>query len=450
VKKKGVRTAGRILSFGSRPKSSRSKRRHRNRNNVLNPRRAYDRKIFRLGQRAGFVRTYAPVVQYTYLNGNVSSGPNVQAALNQRQFWTKSGLVTGNFKDPNPYGYSYNVITLPYGKFLYRITYTSYNVSETRTGPLENVPELVTPELEPWSEVRNKCIERLYEKLRGRLDLSIDVGESHKTARSVRALTQYLLKGIASVKSGLKGPLVSRLDRVGNRGRSSSTRRLLNTDIAPGSIFQPSLYGNQWLQWQYGLRPLVNDVYDAYKELHDALPVREYVTASYTSKVGHTTNDVFLFGLGLREIPVMGMSKRGVKMKIFYRNLGYSADRFTSLNPINIGYELLSYSFVLDWFYNLGGYLRSLETAMLYQNQFQSGFESHLEIHDRSIDVNQSGYLGNQYFEYYYKAHVISKEFARIVVTESPVPEIPSFNVKLGWERLLSAGALLAQHLPRK
>ena len=60
---------------------------------------------------------------------------------------------------------------------------------------------------------------------------------------------------------------------------------------------------------------------------------------------------------------------------------------YTSMNPASIKWELVPYSFVVDWFYDIGSYLRGCETSTIYSSVFKAGWTSELRL-------NKTQYLG--------------------------------------------------------
>jgi hypothetical protein len=122
---------------------------------------------------------------------------------------------------------------------------------------------------------------------------------------------------------------------------------------------------------------------------------------------------------------------------------------FSSLNPVSIVWELTPYSFVVDWFVDVGGYLRNFETACLYGSDFVAGYVDRSLIaevsetnsqHDRSAD--------GSYFNLETRGYTRVTKFQRTVLTSVPFPKAPRFDPKLGSSRLVSAAALLGQMVP--
>jgi hypothetical protein len=120
-------------------------------------------------------------------------------------------------------------------------------------------------------------------------------------------------------------------------------------------------------------------------------------------------------------------------------------DIYTSLNPASIAYELIPYSFVVDWFVNIGGYLRSLETALLNQTAFIGGYSSELLAYDCKFNARgRSSTILREAF-----GTVSYSRFDRTLINSYPLPRYPKFEIGLGSSQMLSAAALFAQFLKR-
>ena len=130
-----------------------------------------------------------------------------------------------------------------------------------------------------------------------------------------------------------------------------------------------------------------------------------------------------------------------------FNNMSDSVRRMTSLNPVSIGWELLPYSFVVDWFYDVGSLLRNGESAVLYAHNFQYGFISRLQIqnsfHQYSEQFSDDATIGYTHAS----SRTKSVTFSRNIMLGNPLPRPPQLNAKLGASRLLSTAALLGNLL---
>ncbi len=274
----------------------------------------------------------------------------------------------------------------------------------------------------------NEALSKLNEKVRGGLDLSVDMGQASETARMVKNLAKW--------------------------------NRWFNG-------FGPKRWAREWLEYTYGWKPLLKDIYDAAGEIQhkNASLLKLSVRASQQKTVSGGRNvgrpdisDTGGSGYVIQEGPVV-MTKLHGNVKAMV-TLGVTlspptdisnASRWTSLNPLSIAWELMPYSFVVDWFYDIGGFLRNAETALINGPRFVTGFRSNLRVQNVSetVDYNASGI--HHYFTGVImintKANFQSAAFERSVLVSYPLPHVPHVKTDLSAGRLLNAAALLAQKL---
>jgi hypothetical protein len=136
----------------------------------------------------------------------------------------------------------------------------------------------------------------------------------------------------------------------------------------------------------------------------------------------------------------------GVKIQIPESDLA----RWTSLNPVSIAWELVPFSFVVDWVFNVGGYLNNLETGLL-QNCRGAGlgatsFISQITAVDQSVNLAGTSSTGADVNVSFSQKYI---QFNRSL-SGYPLPRPPSFKVNLGSNQLLDSAALLAQLLNRR
>jgi hypothetical protein len=256
----------------------------------------------------------------------------------------------------------------------------------------------------------NALLERLAEKVRGSIDLSIDIAQAGQTRRMLNATDQF----------------------TSFAKQTASRYRILK------------IPANLWLQYQYGWRPLLNTVYDA------AMRSTEVATALMVIKVSHKVPKANC-GISYDTNRSVRVNAKSRDAKISHRGSfrfstldPTSMANFTSLNPASIAWELVPYSFVVDWFLDIGGYLRNLETAMLYGSNFKDGYITRViagEITESSSFVD----VGPDYEKL--STSVYNGSFSQVLrspLSSYPYPRLPSFKADLGSSRLLSAASLLA------
>jgi len=335
-----------------------------------------------------------------------------------REYWmqteiTHSPRVAGDMHSPKPWAYR-----IWRHKLLTGTGQTNYGTFTTRfSGATFSPGDPVSIPLPQWDrdDLYNDALERLNEKVRGSLDLSISLAEAGRTAKMVRATSKVeeYLKTLKSFGS------VSRLSRQA---------------------------ANRWLEWTYGWKPLVNDLYQAADESQRfVLNKIERITASKSEKIPDLDRVYTTFAGNSLPLHIVYNGKTGYRITISLEHPTYDIARWTSLNPVSIAWELLPYSFVVDWVYDVGQFLRATETGFLYGLLFKEGFVSHLQ----AFMAEGKGSITSSYgFEEGSCSHEF-KRFERLVLPSYPFPRKPSLKVSLGSSRLLSAAALLRQQLKR-
>ncbi len=295
--------------------------------------------------------------------------------------------------------------------------------------------------------VYNECLDKFGQKTRGSLDLSVSFFEWEQSVQLARNLSP---KGLMRLSSQI-------YDTYIRRPLKSSGR--WNSRHANGDLYgQARIPADLWLQYQYGLRPLMQDVFDTALEaaryadttlqLIEA-SVRKPFNGDISHNFGNTGTTPNIFN-GVRDCKGERICKISAQMQ--FNATGKDAlARFTSLNPASIAWELIPYSFVVDWFVDVGTYLRSMETALLNGSTFKNGYISELLAYDAYPEMEWRNQLINSYrWTGKVSAQLHYSEFERRVLSSYPLPALPRFKANLGSSQLLSAAALLTQFLPKE
>lgn len=332
--------------------------------------------------------------------GIVSIGKNVLPVfIHQNSGWP---VIRGDHKKPLPH--SYTVFTSSgSGKLL--VTSPSGRWWTDATG----CP--VSSGLPRSSVAYNLALGNLNDNIRGGLDLSVDAFQAGQTRRMFSATDQAkdLARGL----------------------RRSGTGKL-------------RLIGSLWLQFQYGWLPTLGSVYGIADE-----SIRYVVNnlSTYTGKgFDHDTGFIRLSD-SWNSIPSSYEDSSAVTLSVTVDNSKViNLSRWTSLNPASIGWELLPFSFVVDWFYDVGNTLRNAETALLYGRSFVSGYDStFLRRRTTQVPFTASSLQGINSWSG--TAVSDNRSFKRSVLTSFPFPSKPKLKFNLGSTQLLNAAGLLSQFL---
>lgn len=147
-------------------------------------------------------------------------------------------------------------------------------------------------------------------------------------------------------------------------------RKKRNLDVRPGGRD----LGNTWLEFHFGWAPLVKDIYDACEVLSNPVPADRVMARakargkdiSNISSGYERTSSVSSYSIS---------SKLGAYITVDNPNL-LLASRLGLVNPAIIAWELVPFSFVVDWFVNVGDFLSSytdfygLRLSSAYHSKF--------------------------------------------------------------------------------
>lgn len=298
----------------------------------------------------------------------------------------------------------------------------------------------------------NNCLEGLYSIIRGNIDLSIDLVQGKKTielARSILKATN-IVHQISRASKYLTSSGNSRKRVASIRGKRSKTPFDWRTPMKE--------VGGLHLQFTYGLKPTLQTIHDLVKgeatRVGNSLTIRKPgrrrngVTGVYSDNGAEVIKGPYST---FRRI-----SSSSYRTKIggtYAPSTGYveSLSRLTSLNPASILWESLPFSFVVDWFYDVGGYLRSMESAIVSNKGVFSGYKTMTHLHKNTISTVYNGTDSLSYvWQGYSEGSRYQTSLDRSLLTSLPLPRRPSFTANLGSARLINAAALLSQFIGYK
>ena len=246
-------------------------------------------------------------------------------------------LVKGNMKNPNNWSYSVaERKALIRSKESYWINMPWNGKLTSRNIGFSDLSDSDMPN-SAWNRdlVYNSCLSKLNELARGNLDLSVSLAELASTKRMIAGISKTLRFA------------------GGYRGRGGTK------EIANG-----------WLEFNLGWRPLLSDVFQSADEsVRVVLNKIQKFSASVTLPIKEDYIQTS-FQLPMRR---EGNGKQSCRITLTLDVPSFDLSRWTSLNPVSLAWELVPMSFVVDWFFDIGSYLRNLETGLLYNTRFRSG-----------------------------------------------------------------------------
>lgn len=242
------------------------------------------------------------------------------------------------------------------------------------------------------------------------------------------------------------------------RGSIGEARRALKRYFkrAPTPTGMPSGPAKSWLEWRYGWMPLLFDVESTLQAFAKGEFTKPRYTARGKSKANEksttTYSDVHANGnvyYGSYTVDVVATESVDVRAYVMY-DAELIIQRFADFGVLSLPetlWELLPYSFVVDWFIPVGDWLRAL-TPKLGVNILSEGITTtHERKSERKVTSWSPGppFFGNTFTEV---ASCVGMVDVLSVKTKSRSPALPTLtlppiDVKINVKRALDAISLL-------
>jgi len=182
------------------------------------------------------------------------------------------------------------------------------------------------------------------------------------------------------------------VNRIAKRVARRASRRELRrsrrkrVDYDPNQALKDFL--ELWLEARYGWRPLVYDIQSMIKALkHKSLLSIQRksakLTVPVTASAGPAVSDNTNFKYTLNRTRVGSVKLRAV---VFYKGdmspIGF--------NPVITAWELTRYSFVVDWFINIGGWIQAMSPRIGY-DQLGVSVSTVADYYESAVQVATEG-----------------------------------------------------------
>lgn len=200
-----------------------------------------------------------------------------------------------------------------------------------------------------------------------------------------------------------------------------------------------------WLEWRYGWRPLIADL----QAINDVLNGKHKMSGILTERKGYslsssttTTADYSLFsimnGEQYRLVQNVNVSARGsVALRASLPSV--------RLNPIVTAYELVPFSFILDWVVNIGSALKAASLRSV-STELTAAVGVHIEV-ERLVTFVPGAWAPGWGGSVSGGCSGITEYSVRVPATP---PYMPSFSVNLDVSKVLDLLGILIQRLQRR
>jgi len=269
------------------------------------------------------------------------------------------------------------------------------------------------------------------------VDLGVAFAERKATSRMLGDVTHRLARSVREVR----------------RGNFRNAARALGILGDPGKP-RGSHWTNHWLQLQYGVKPLLADVYGS----AEALSKRPASDWRVTTKAHRSDRDTWTYKTpkqggsyptgGYDAFSGLAERERGVFVRLDALPENDLLMSFKSLgltNPLLVAWETVPFSFVIDWALPLGNWLDSLDALLGFsQAWYSSTHYSKTLWTDEGISYDWDGnsFIHNDW--------IGTKTLLQITRTASsgvPLPAFPRFKDPRSLGHMANGLSLLAQSL---
>jgi len=202
-----------------------------------------------------------------------------------------------------------------------------------------------------WSTAdTNKLYSKLVEKVKGHdFNLAVNLAQMHQVSSMVVFNLGQFGRSVMALK---RGDFATAARALGVKPRSS---RLKPSDIS-----------GRWLELQYGWLPTLSDTYEAVKAFHA-------ISEGPRSAIIRTSRELKGVYEGSQSPSQYSQTYQlKVTRRIQYEMYEeMSANRQLGLfDPLSVAWELIPYSFVVDWFVPIGTYLANLNAIPKLKGRF--------------------------------------------------------------------------------
>jgi hypothetical protein len=166
---------------------------------------------------------------------------------------------------------------------------------------------------------------------------------------------------------------------------------------------------NYWLEYQYGWRPLAKSMYDYQNVIHNATHRKSFDIVGKSTVRISGDRDFLWDGRLVHKAGWTGLAKTVLFAHIDNPMLA-SLNELGLTNPISIAWELVPFSFVVDWFIPIGNTLSALSSG--FGLTFNGGYSDVISTYDLTItrktgystpwvDINDGGHYQEKGYDFH-------------------------------------------------
>lgn len=199
----------------------------------------------------------------------------------------------------------------------------------------------------PSSIVAQANLEALLKLKDQKIDIGTALAESKQTIAHLAHTATSLLSFIINVR----------------KGRWTKAAKALG--LSKNAVKSGAAIGDRWLEYRFAWQPLMADISGAMTELQRGFR-EEAQLFSVVRNITFNPDGDFPDDLPSTYSYVDKRSKASTKVKIYARVSDSEINKLTQLgllNPLQVAWELVPFSFMLDWFLPVGDFLEALDAT---------------------------------------------------------------------------------------
>lgn len=203
-----------------------------------------------------------------------------------------------------------------------------------------------------------------------------------------------------------------------------------------------------WLKWQYGIRPIMSDLHTLQPLIHDILNRELMISAQATVNGSRQRTEKVHEIEWLTKRLSTKMSFRTVVRARVVNPYAFRLDSAGLANPLSIAWELVPWSFAIDWFVPVGATLNALSATVGLESM--GGWTTVKTLHTNSLSMDTFFRWGfGRYYQCSNGGNLQTAAFSldRYARAEFPMPRLYANPRPYSTTRALNALALVRQLL---
>jgi len=266
------------------------------------------------------------------------------------------------------------------------------------------------------------------------------MAERSQTASLIASSATKIAKALLAVK---RGNLVEAARSLGVGVPKRAARRAAR-EVQSNKRSSSSDIARRWLELQYGWKPLLNDIYGAAEHLATRDTGPKHMQTSASATIGISWNKDIPWDF-TKSYNCSGSVQYTRKYTVRYAVTNSQVRELSQTgvtNPALIAWELMPWSFVIDWFVPIGNFISTLDATAGVT--FLSGCVSTVTKVRGVGSMTYSGALyQNERRSGSMSNHLFRDEVTRIKLASFPSPALPQFKSPVSLTHMANALALL-------